>query len=149
MRKNVHVCLSHMELQRLQGCALATRCLHHFVCAVSEGFEPSRAERMLTYYGDRRSCSESSGQEMCFLAMLRNGDGLVLRTRRSGKQSRSDRDDVVHENDLVKLHQKNLQAPDKQADVVWHLPGVSMLSTTFNEGITYIECRFLCLAERV
>jgi len=82
LRKNVHVCLSHMELQRLQGCALATRCLHHFVCAVSEGFEPSRAERMLMYHGDRRSCSETSGQEMCFLAMLRNGDGLVLRTRR-------------------------------------------------------------------
>jgi hypothetical protein len=62
MRKNVHVCL------------------HHFVCAVSKGFEPSRAERMLTYHGDRRSCGGTGGQEMCFLAVLRNGDGLVLRT---------------------------------------------------------------------
>jgi hypothetical protein len=40
-RENIHVCPLHTELQQLQGCALVTQFVHYFVCAVSEGFEPS------------------------------------------------------------------------------------------------------------
>jgi hypothetical protein len=41
-RNNLHVCLSHMELQQLKGCALATLYLHCFACVVWKGFEPSQ-----------------------------------------------------------------------------------------------------------
>jgi hypothetical protein len=51
----------HTELQQQQGCALATQLVHHFVCPVSEGFEPSRDERTVTYHGHRRGCGETSG----------------------------------------------------------------------------------------
>jgi hypothetical protein len=39
-----------------------------------------------------------------------------LRTQRSGKQNRGDRNDV-HEKDLVGLRRKNLGVPDKQVNV--------------------------------
>jgi hypothetical protein len=79
-RKNLHVCPLHMELQQLQGCALATQFVHHFVCVVSDGFEPSREERTVMYHGRWRGCGGTSGREMYCLAVLRSGDGFVQRT---------------------------------------------------------------------
>jgi hypothetical protein len=76
-RDNIHVCPLHTELQRQQGCALATQFVHHFVRAISEGFEPSREERMMMYHGHRRGCGGISGREMCCLAVLRSWDGFV------------------------------------------------------------------------
>ncbi|KAG1775691.1 hypothetical protein EV702DRAFT_1116096 [Suillus placidus] len=55
-RENIHVYPSHTERQQLQNYPLATRCLHHFVRAVSKGFEPIREGKMVTYHGHRRSC---------------------------------------------------------------------------------------------
>jgi hypothetical protein len=78
--KNLHVCPLHTELRQLQCCALATQFAHHFVCAVSEGFEPSQGERSVTYHGHQRGCGRISGREMCCLAVLRIGDGFVQRT---------------------------------------------------------------------
>ncbi|KAG2344566.1 hypothetical protein BDR05DRAFT_961423, partial [Suillus weaverae] len=53
---NIHVCPSHTERQQLQNYPLATRCLHHFVRAVSKGFESSREGKMVMYHGHQRSC---------------------------------------------------------------------------------------------
>ncbi|KAG1775638.1 hypothetical protein EV702DRAFT_1115537, partial [Suillus placidus] len=55
-RENIHVCPSHMERRQLQNHPLATRCLHHFVRAVSQGFEPSPERRTVMYHGHRRGC---------------------------------------------------------------------------------------------
>jgi hypothetical protein len=77
-RRNIHAGPVHTELQQLQGCAFAIQFVHHFVCAVSEGFEPSREER--TYHGHRRGCGGTSGRETCCLAVLRSGDCFVQRT---------------------------------------------------------------------
>jgi hypothetical protein len=60
-RRNLHVCPLHTEPQQQQGCALATQFAHHFVCAVSESFEPSREERTVIYHGHRRGCDRTSG----------------------------------------------------------------------------------------
>jgi hypothetical protein len=76
-RKNLHVCPLRTGLQRQQDCALATQFVHHFVRAVSEGFEPSREERTMMYHGHRRGCGGASGREMCCLAVLRTRDGFV------------------------------------------------------------------------
>jgi hypothetical protein len=79
-RKNLHVCPLYTELQQLEGCAHATQFVHHFVCADSEGSEPSREERTVTYDGHQRGCDQTIGLETCWLAVLRNGDGFVERT---------------------------------------------------------------------
>jgi hypothetical protein len=79
-RKNLHVCPLHTELQQLQDCALATHFVRHFVSTVSEGFEPIREERTVTYCGHRRGFGQTIGLETCWLAVLRNGDGFVQRT---------------------------------------------------------------------
>jgi hypothetical protein len=79
-RENIHVCPLHTELQQLQGCALATQFVHHFVCAVSESFEPSREERTVMYHGHRRRRGQTSGRKMYCLAVVRSGDGFVHRT---------------------------------------------------------------------
>jgi hypothetical protein len=99
-RKNLHVCPLHTE-QELQGCALATQIVHHFVCAISEDFEPSREERTVTSHGHRRGCGITNGQETCWLAVLRSGYGLAQKTENTGirKTTQNDSDDL-HENDL-------------------------------------------------
>jgi hypothetical protein len=79
-RENIHVCPLHTELQQLRGYALATQFVQHFVCAVSESFEPSQGERTVTYHGYRRGCGGISGEEMCCPVVLRSGDCSVQRT---------------------------------------------------------------------
>jgi hypothetical protein len=79
-RRNIHAGPVHMELQRLQGCALAAQRLHRVVRAVLKGCEPTRQVRTVTYHGYRRGCGGISGEEMCCLVVLRSGDCFVQRT---------------------------------------------------------------------
>jgi hypothetical protein len=114
-RKNLHVCPLHTELQQLQGCALANRFVHYFVCAISEDFEPSLEERTVTSHEHRRGCGRTNGQETRCLAVLRSVYGFVQKTEHTDvRQTAQNDSDDLHENDL---HRKNLGAPDKQANV--------------------------------
>jgi hypothetical protein len=87
-RENIHVCPLHTEPLLLRGCALAARCLHHFVHAVSKSYEPSREERTVTYHENRRGCGQISGEETCCLTVLRSGDDFVHRTENTGQENK-------------------------------------------------------------
>jgi hypothetical protein len=110
-RRNIHAGQVHTELQQLEGCALATQFVHHFVSAVSGGFEPSREERTVTSHGHRRGCGQTIGLETCWLVVMRSGHGFVQRTENTEvrKQKRSESDDI---HVMVGLHRKNLEGRD-------------------------------------
>ncbi|KAG2344612.1 hypothetical protein BDR05DRAFT_961487 [Suillus weaverae] len=59
--KHFYVCPSHTERRQLLGYPRGTRCLRHFVRAVSKCFEPSREGRTVIYHGHRRGCDGISG----------------------------------------------------------------------------------------
>jgi hypothetical protein len=67
-----------MELQQLQGCALATQFLHRIVYAVSIYFGPSREKVMSHEY--RRGCGRIGDQETYCLTVPRSQNGVVQKT---------------------------------------------------------------------